>query len=121
LQLRDKVRYSQFRVIKASVEKSQVTVEKERLQCENDELRRNIAEKDQVANEKERFQHENDRLRKDIAQVKQSFAVEMKAMEVRHAADQEAFQKQMSDLLTQSQNNLVASRLTMVRALLLPF
>jgi hypothetical protein len=119
LQLRDKVRYSQSRVIRASVEKNQVTIEKERLQSENDELRRNIAEKNQVANE--HFQHENDRLRKDIAQTKQSFAGGMKAMEARHAADQEAFQKQMSDLLTQSQNNLDALRLSMVCALLLPF
>lgn len=115
MQLRDKVRYSQSRVIKASVEKNKVTIEKERLQSENDELRRNIAEKNQVANE--HFQHENDRLRKDIAQTKQSFAGGMKAMEARHAADQEAFQKQMSD----SQNNLDALRLSMVCALLLPF
>jgi uncharacterized protein (DUF3084 family) len=40
LQLRDKVRYSQSRVIKASVEKNQATVEKERLQSENNELRK---------------------------------------------------------------------------------
>jgi septal ring factor EnvC (AmiA/AmiB activator) len=68
----------------------------------------NIAEKNRVANEKEHLQHENDRLRKDIAQAKQLFAGEMKAMEARRAADQEAFQKQMSDLLTQSQNSLYA-------------
>jgi DNA anti-recombination protein RmuC len=120
LQLRDKVRYSQSRVIKASVKKNQVTVEKDRLQCENDELRRNIA-KNHAAKEKEHLQHENDRLRKDIAQARQLFAGEMKAMEARRAADQEAFQKQMSDLLTQSQNSLDALRLSMVRALLLPF
>jgi len=60
--------------------------------------------------EKERLQCENDELRKDIARAKQLFAGEMKATEARHAADQEAFQKQMSDLLTQSQNNLDAMR-----------
>lgn len=64
--------------------------------------------------EKERLQHENDRLRKDIAQAKRLFAEEMKAMETRRAAEQEAFQKQMSDLLAQSGNNLDALRLSMV-------
>jgi hypothetical protein len=97
LQLRDKVRYSQSRVIKASVEKNQATIEKERLQHENDELRRNIA----LAN--------------------QFFAGEMKAMEARYAADQENFQKQMLDLLTQSQNNLNALESSTVCALLLHF
>lgn len=121
LQLRVIARYSQSRAIKASVVKNQVTIEKERLQRENDELRRDIAEKNLVASEKEHLRHENGRLQKDIAQAKQLFAGEMKAMEARRAADQEAFQNQMSDLLTQSQNNLDALRLSMVRVLLLHF
>ena len=97
MQLRDKVWYSQSRVIKASVEKNQATVEKERLQ------------------------HENNGLRRDIAQANQIFTGEMKAMEAQYATDQEGFQKQMLDLLTQSQNNLNALQSSMVCVLLLGF
>jgi hypothetical protein len=74
-----------------------------------------------VAVEKERLQHENDKLRRDIAQANQIFTGEMKAMEARYAADQEGFQKQMLDLFTQSQNNLNALQSSMVCALLLDF
>ena len=63
---------------------------------------------------KKRLQQENDRLRKEIGQAKQLFAGEMKAMEAQRAADQEAFQKQMSDLLIESQKDFDALRLSMV-------